>query len=301
MSVIAYLIAAILLGGGVSVASQHALPGDLLYPVKIHVNESVEQALTFSPEAKSKLDSELAITRLQEAETIAAKSKLSADVRATVEANFKEHADRVEARVKDMTAADATASADLIANFETSLQAHSRILAELQSKSDSEDEKSQLADLGDSVDAEHRDAVKEHDAADIGVVGASKASVQSSAEGKKIAASNKISEVQKYIDEKKSGMSAVTLADAVARLATARSYFAQGDVELQAKDYAKAFASYTDAQHTAQEAKLLLDANDELEVEVKGVDESDSERDSDSGRSDVKVEAPSVHLKAEVE
>ena len=40
-------------GGGVSLAAEGSLPGDVLYPVKVSVNEEVRSALTFSLESKT--------------------------------------------------------------------------------------------------------------------------------------------------------------------------------------------------------------------------------------------------------
>ena len=46
------LLLVFVLGGGTAYAAQGALPGGLLYPVKVYVNESVAEALATSPEAK---------------------------------------------------------------------------------------------------------------------------------------------------------------------------------------------------------------------------------------------------------
>src|SRR3989344_3616455 len=53
MSVIASLVIALMLGGGVSFAAEGSLPGDALYPVKVSVNEEVRGAITVGAEAKA--------------------------------------------------------------------------------------------------------------------------------------------------------------------------------------------------------------------------------------------------------
>jgi len=75
------LVIALLVTGGASVAAESSLPGDVLYPVKINVTENVKSMLALSDESEAKLHSELAAKRIEEAEALAAESRLDADVR----------------------------------------------------------------------------------------------------------------------------------------------------------------------------------------------------------------------------
>ena len=72
------IVALLLGGGGTSFAAQSSLPGDVLYPVKIHVNEAVRSSLTFSTASKASLETELAEARLKETEELAAEGKMNA-------------------------------------------------------------------------------------------------------------------------------------------------------------------------------------------------------------------------------
>ncbi len=86
------LIAGLLLSGGVAFGAQDTLPGDALYPIKI-AGESIHANLMVSSETGTRYEADLAGKRLLEAEKLASQGKLKADAQATIEANFKKHAD----------------------------------------------------------------------------------------------------------------------------------------------------------------------------------------------------------------
>ncbi|MBI3495414.1 hypothetical protein HY065_02195 [Candidatus Berkelbacteria bacterium] len=120
---------ALVVGGGTAYAAEGALPGDALFPVKIHVNERVRAAFAVSPEARARLETKLAERRLDEAAELAAEGRLNARARAEVQANFAAHADRVQEHIADLRARhNFSAAANVAARLETSLAAHEKIL-----------------------------------------------------------------------------------------------------------------------------------------------------------------------------
>src|SRR3989344_4466272 len=52
MPIIASLVLAAMLGGGVSLAAENSLPGSPLYPIKVSINEEIRAALATSVEAR---------------------------------------------------------------------------------------------------------------------------------------------------------------------------------------------------------------------------------------------------------
>lgn len=62
-------------GVGVTNAAEKSLPGDVLYPVKINVNEKVKSAVAFTPKAKAKVEEEKVIRRLDEVEALVKKGE----------------------------------------------------------------------------------------------------------------------------------------------------------------------------------------------------------------------------------
>lgn len=68
-------------GAGVSYAAEGALPGDTLYPVKIHVNEEIQSAFALSPKAEAALARKKVERRAAEAASLAAEHKLDAQAK----------------------------------------------------------------------------------------------------------------------------------------------------------------------------------------------------------------------------
>jgi len=84
--VLAGALAAVLLAGGLAVASQSALPGDVLYPVK-RATEWLRHVLAAGPEAEGRDHLRLARTRAEEVGALADRGRGGgADVPATLEA-----------------------------------------------------------------------------------------------------------------------------------------------------------------------------------------------------------------------
>lgn len=71
--------------------AEKALPGDLLYPFKINVNESLKSALLSNPEAQARWETEKFIRRVEEAEALASEGKLDDTSLLKVEALIDEH------------------------------------------------------------------------------------------------------------------------------------------------------------------------------------------------------------------
>ena len=126
------LLIAIMATFGTGAAAEHALPGDLLYPVKIGVNEEVRSVLAFSEDAKAEWELLRSERRLEEAEQLAASNRFTSETRAKVEANFDRHAEKVNERIEKFENEGKTdAAANLSSNFEVSLKTHEQILSKL--------------------------------------------------------------------------------------------------------------------------------------------------------------------------
>lgn len=89
--VVPALALVLIISAGTSVfASGNALPGDLLYPIKI-LGEKIQSSLAISGVEKEKVDTEHAVARLEEAETLQAEGKLDEEKKAALADSFKEN------------------------------------------------------------------------------------------------------------------------------------------------------------------------------------------------------------------
>lgn len=123
----------LLVGSSASYAATSALPGDMLYPVKVHVNERIRGMLTRSPDGRARFAVRLAARRLEEMETLTARGRTSAELRDTVRERFRGHAQEVALELDTLLALkDMEAVLSLSTDFEASLRAHEAVIARIE-------------------------------------------------------------------------------------------------------------------------------------------------------------------------
>lgn len=98
----ALLIVVVASGSGVSYAAEHALPGELLYPVKVHVNEMVRTSMSRTREARAVFQTKRALRRLHEAKILAAANALDEGKAEQLRTLLHEHVDRSMDAIKSM-------------------------------------------------------------------------------------------------------------------------------------------------------------------------------------------------------
>lgn len=250
------IIIALLLGGGTSFAAENALPGDALYPIKVHVNERVQELAAVSDEAEVKVQAKLATRRLEEAEKLAVQGRLDAQTQNDLDTRFTKHYEKARVSI----ASDANISAETVADFEVSLAAHAQILANVETGRSQK----QLVNLRDNVRESLSVVSNTRENAETRAVSA-EANVQVSAEGALKAAENKIAEVRKFFEAKKEQLSANAQAEVRIRLDASTAAVAEGKAKIEAKAYADAFALFKKASREAQSAKLLIVAYQDLD------------------------------------
>lgn len=132
------VIMVMVIGTGTTYAAEGALPGTPLYAIKVGVNEPVREALAFSNEAKVQFHTEVAETRLEEAEALAAEGRLSGEVSTTLAADLSEHVEKAELIVRKIEETDPGMALEVTVQLDSSLSAHGEVLAHLGEKSEDE-------------------------------------------------------------------------------------------------------------------------------------------------------------------
>lgn len=89
------LVVFIVLGGSTSLAAQKTLPGNILYPVKVNINEEI-RSLFVSTANRVNFEADRAMTRLKEAEVLAKRGELSPEAQVQLEGYFDAHLAKVE-------------------------------------------------------------------------------------------------------------------------------------------------------------------------------------------------------------
>jgi hypothetical protein len=268
------IIIALLLGGGTSFAAENALPGDVLYPIKIHVNENVQELAAVSDKAEAKVQAKLATRRLEEAEKLAVSGRLNAETSADLKTRFEEHSQKSkEHRTKVEEGDDAEVAANISSDTQVSLGIHQRLIEDIE---DSKPEMKGFLDgiLG-GVSLRLKEAGDDRLDTEVKVFAGGGSDAKAAAEGTLIAAQNKIDEVKKFIESRKSALSASVQAQADVHLKAADAAVAEGKAKIEAQAYADAFALFKKAEREAQGAKLFVVTTGNLGVEIEHSDDAD--------------------------
>ncbi len=116
---------------GVSFAATSALPGDLLYPVKVNVNEELQGAFLTSNEARMTWERERAVRRLDEASQLASQGRLDPERQQEVTRLFAEHTEAAVSSVRAVEKTDPVLAAEASNDLEQSLGTHEEVLARM--------------------------------------------------------------------------------------------------------------------------------------------------------------------------
>lgn len=129
----AFLIAALIASSsfGVSYAAGDALPGDLLYRIKVNINEEIKTALLSDDESKINWERERAERRLVEASQLAAEGRLDEQKQEQVSKLFAEHTEHMVEQVRAVEESDPVFAAEMSSVFEDSLDVHEAVLARI--------------------------------------------------------------------------------------------------------------------------------------------------------------------------
>lgn len=90
------------LSGGFAYVSKSALPGDVLYPVKVNIDEPIEEALAFGPQALSAVHTNHALERLKEIEQLKNAGKLTPQDEVLTRSVFENEVSKVNTDIEKL-------------------------------------------------------------------------------------------------------------------------------------------------------------------------------------------------------
>lgn len=247
------LIAAL---GGSSALAAGALPGDTLYSVKIHVNESVERTLAPTPLAKAEVDIKHAEERLSEVELLAAKGDTDTEDIAAAAAAVAANVASASDTAHDLASSGDEAKADAIsARISSALMAHADILDAQAGSLDDADSGQSLRALSFAVSAtaDLADVSQEQDAS---TTEESPAAVKEVALAREAQAEDLIGKLAKSLDE--DGVPAETHDVLLGELAAIQTDSGAALDLIASEDYENASASYEKLQQRAYRSLALL-------------------------------------------
>jgi len=270
MPIIIVIALILVTGGGTTMAAENSLPGDMLYPVKISVNEKVAGYFAVSNESKAELANTLIQRRLEEAEKLAIKGELNAETQANIEANFERHAEKINEKIAALKAEDTQKADEVASNLEVSLRVHEQIMNKLIQQNTSST--AALEPIVLKIKGQANAAIHQETQISTSIVTNTTETgvdIKTAAEGKLGSAENKIEEVKKFINnQNRPYVEQNMIVAAEARLKLADEAIVQGKVKLEAGAYAEAFDLFKKAHQIAQETKLVIKTMRQLEMKL---------------------------------
>ena len=280
------VISALLIGSTVSYAAEGALPGDILYPIKVSINEPVRIALAQTSYTKAVVEVDLVDRRLQEAEQLAVEGRLTTETKISLEAGMNEHVGNVESYMASIKAEGEVAdSSQIISDMEATLSAHGQVLSAIAQQAPENDERENVVQLAAAVSARTTLNVfamvsgqeqngHSEEVSDDGVI-------QKNAEEKKAQAAAGIIAAQAVVSE---DASSGEDSAAVRALTSATGKVSEGEQQLKEGKYSEALRSFTEGVKFTKEAQNIkkLEHKFNVRVGVPALDEEDDEEELSS-------------------
>lgn len=273
--------------GGISFAAQSSLPGDMLYSMKVGVNEKVLSFLKFSDKSKAQYDIKLAQVRLEEIEKVSLEKKLDSKTNESLTSSLNQHiTDARERSARIQAGSNVSASAQISSDLEASLNAHTKIISELSQKEnnyDTENLKNVLSDL----EGKNTAAKTAREESESRLSAKSVAKVEASAEEALSSATSEITAVKSFLEKSKNKISEDFYSVLRVDMDRASAKVVEGKTQLNTNDYGGAFSTFQHAIRIAQETKIGIEAVIRLKVKPPHINkQSDDENRITDSKSD---------------
>jgi len=299
----------IILAGSTSVAAENSLPGDLLYGVKVGVNERLSSTLSIGIKSKAQNKVAMVSTRLEEAEKLAVREKLTPRAQAQLETNFDKNINEVTKSIATLvTKGDFASAAEISSELESSLNSHYAVLVQLSGenvvtnenqaitmtmisnedlarslpKGAPSDEmpiktagtggvKSEVTKLADSVKRNLAETTAMRKESQIKLSSEDFEKLKLSAETLFKSTENSIIAIDKYLNNGTTDLDEYIKISALIRLDLAKKYMALGKLNFEGRDFNEAFRLFTKASRLAKQAKLIADLESNGEINKDGL------------------------------
>jgi hypothetical protein len=290
----------ILSGGSVVFASQDSLPNDILYPIKVKILEPVESALIFSQTEKAKHQSNLAKTRLVEAQTLAKEKKLDDSTEEIINKLLVSHTVALDKAINKATKSDSKKEVDEITtNFRAEMNANARILEIINEKEKEDDESLDVKEVEKENKEEDREDNHISKTARISAMSIKDTSKEEKIENKEYYKEKKeklkllIDDIDKNTEEKEIDEeipSNKSNYDTHGKINEAKKYLEESDMKEIEGDEMEAHSLLLDSESLFKEAEILIQSEIDLEEEEKEVNkkyrEKEKEREKDKNKED---------------
>jgi len=238
----------VILSGGVAIGSNSALPGEVLYLVKVSVVEPVFGSLNISSKARANWEANLAFKRLEEFENLAVEGKLTSEQRASLSDEFNARMKNSEAIVIKMSQdGDNQKASELSSEIQAKLSAHNKVLVLAGITGEGFNLDSSLNTFA-NLNAQVENSISANAQVDIEVAAKNRLEV----------AKRRVEAVKEDFDANSSKLSAEGRAEVQVKIEESESLLAQAEAKFEAEAYNEAFQLSQEAQLLVQEVNTML-------------------------------------------
>jgi len=273
------LLLILTVGAGVASASESSLPGTLLYPVKTRVVEPTLAVLASSPEDRADFATERANRRLEEFAKITAAGETDSETSAALAVSLSEHVESATEAIAELAlAGDAPGALDASADLHSILEAHVSIIDRVDDSvaniiSGDEANVSDTLDIAltqtEALTLSLGEAVDRTDSDEL----------TAALEYQEDSLDELIASLRAHIDEERSTFDASDEMATKEALGAAELLIDTADVAKSKGELAEAFSLLSEANEKLNGLALIIEADDELGIDVIGAPPSDDVAD----------------------
>lgn len=258
-------------GTGVSFAAEGALPGDLLYPIKLNVTEPLIGTFAITSKDRAEYEADLADKRLVELALASSQQDVSPEDAGGALQSFSEHLSQAHKEIATVREDSVTDALRVASTIQSSLEAHSVILEQLDTLDSATS--TTIRTVSDQIES----SLDTNEA-----VIASLSKELSSTEGSELTEAlddaqkelaNSVEGVERAVSENPS-LDSKDRAIVTAGLAQVTQLSTEAQKKETAGDIDESILLYTKADQKADELQTLIEADKNLGVDISGTSTS---------------------------
>lgn len=257
------LLLVFVVGGGVGYAAEKSLPGDLLFSVKVNINEEIHGLFVFSEEAKANWQIERVERRLKETEKLALQDRLNKQTNETITSNFENHVNSASGHIAALEAqGNLLIAEDLNSRLESSLIAHEKVFQVLSQENMAINPVSEK--VSDQINKITNDGIQIEEKISREIKSEPDGSIIT--EEKLRVVTSELLKAQQVVTEARNSLGAESTAHAEQQLELAESTIAEGNAKVESNELQEAFILFEEAQDIIEVTNVIMEVSSELQI-----------------------------------
>ncbi len=255
---------AFILISGTTLYARGSVPGNILYPVKVHLNENVHSVFSMTDKSEAVAEISHAVKRLEEAEKLIVSGQMTEVEMMNLERSFQLRMNVARGRIDKLREEGKfTEASDLELHTQNTMAAHRSILLQISHNTDVD-----ISKIMSNVENEQN--VSTYKLENIQGRALAGTDLRNVVESKMKAAVDRIDEARKLQLNKTGGLSNNIQIETKSSLSAAENLFEQGQEEYDMGSYGNALVLFQNAAHVAHSAEVLITNANTLKLSKSG-------------------------------